>query len=193
MTTIGFKRITAALAACGCLAATNAHALTISDANVVGSVVDGTPSDLASEATYVNFLLGLGLNSTATASNAALGAGGNQAHTHVFVTNPVVDFPSASVTAVGGVQGAVGDNAVPAGYDYVLAKYGNNDVVFHTAGAALTLPLTGSSLFSTGNGLSHYAAFDPTSTTIPTPDGGNTVLLLGAGIATLGLIRRRMS
>ena len=80
---------------------------------------------------------------------------------------------------------------------FFLAKYAGPNagyVLFNTAdwvaANGTTVPANGSTIWSVqGSGLSHYTYFGSTSV----PDGGPSLLLLGAAVAGLGIVRRRMN
>ena len=75
------------------------------------------------------------------------------------------------------------------GYDWVVAKYGQDAEVFYIGD--ITGDVTLSNLTGNQNGLSGYTRYNPGTTTVP--DGGATVALIGAGLTGLGLIRRKLS
>lgn len=146
---------------------------------VVGTIFDGSPADPSDEVGYVNNLLGIiGANATSSISG------------HTYKTG-ATDY---SGTVSNGVQDKYDDtknNIVPAGHDYVLAKYGDNDVVFYLGGNSVTLPLTGENLImnppgNNGLGLSHFTVF----ATVNTPDGGATAALLGLGFLGMAAFRK---
>jgi hypothetical protein len=148
---------------------------------VVGTIVAGSPASPANEVDYVNNLLGIiGANVTSSISG------------HTYKTG-ATDY---SGTVSNGVQDKYDDtknNIVPAGHDYVLAKYGDNDVVFYLGGNSVTLPLNGASLFMNppgraGLGLSHFTVFG--TPTVNTPDGGATAALLGLGFLGMAAFRK---
>jgi hypothetical protein len=98
-----------------------------------------------------------------------------------------------------------GSTSVPAGFDLVLAKYGNGAIVFYLGGNATTLPTSSLEFTFTGNGdngnnFSSWRAYDATPGNpivppegFPTPDGGATMLLLGGGVSALAFLRRKLS
>jgi hypothetical protein len=94
----------------------------------------------------------------------------------------------ASATgAVSGTGTTIDLNALGT-FTYLFAKYdGQNDnsVVWNIAGltGVLTIPADG----PLGYGLSGWILFGPTGTV---PDGGTTVMLLGAALGALGMARR---
>ncbi len=187
---LDIKKLTAGFAVLGCLVAGSASALTIDSPGVVGTIVVGEPASDANEAIWVNYLLSLGATTTSVANL------GNPAANHTFTTG-INDF-NGTVSSASSLKDTTGNNSVPAGYDFVLAKYDGphgGDVVFATGGAAFTLPTAGDDFFTSnlGLGLSHFVAYIDTSKTPPVPDGGSTVLLLGVGLSALALAHRKLS
>jgi hypothetical protein len=76
------------------------------------------------------------------------------------------------------------------GWDYLVLKWGNKDQHYFVG------DVTGDQTFDStvlnpsgrGLGLSGYSLFNPGTTRVP--DGGASLILLGAGLGALGLIRR---
>ena len=92
-----------------------------------------------------------------------------------------------AATAVSGTVISINLNT-PGTFTYLMAKYdGQNDktVVWNISGLTgiLTIPQYG----PTGHGLSGWILFGPTGAV---PDGGTTVMLLGAALGGLGMVRR---
>ena len=76
-------------------------------------------------------------------------------------------------------------------YSYLFAKYdGQNDIsqvwFVGDLSGSVTIPLDG----PLGHGLSGWELFGPGG---QVPDGGSTVLLLGAALSAIGLVRRKLS
>jgi hypothetical protein len=163
----------------------NAHALSISDPNVVGTVEDAVPFGDAERLLYTNTLLGL----DAPAGPVTIPAVGGETYTKVQ------DLGSGSVTSTGSLSGT-GSTTV-SGYEYVLVKYDGPNagaVLFYLGGASFVLPSTSDQLFPNGScgancGISGWTAYNPMSV----PDGGSTVTLLGSVLLGLGMLRRRFS
>lgn len=93
------------------------------------------------------------------------------------------------------------DYTVDAGYEFALAKYdGQNGgyVLFYLGGNATVLPAFSAPLWGTGTqyDISHHTVFNADVTGKPTPfgtvpDGGSTLLMLGAALGGFGFVRRR--
>ena len=79
---------------------------------------------------------------------------------------------------------------VPAGWEYLLAKYDGPSagvVVYFLDGDSFTVPVNEPLYSSTGLALSGYWLFNGTTTV---PDGGTTAALLGLAMVGLGFVRR---
>lgn len=78
------------------------------------------------------------------------------------------------------------------GWDYIVLKWADTDQYYYIG--TTTGNYTFNSTVFNGNdqpqALSHYALFNPVSTSVP--DGGSTALLLGAAMSGLGLVVRRI-
>ena len=152
--------------------------LTFTDTHVVGTISPGAPADPADVATYINFMIGL----------APGGSGTFSGQTITRSTNTFGSLPK--VSAVGSVSGTgttINLNLLGT-FTYLFAKYdGQNDnsVVWKIAGltGVITIPAFGPG----GYGLSGWILFGPTGFV---PDGGTTVMLLGAALGALGMARR---
>ena len=154
------------------------------DSHVVGTVSDGSPANPTAHATFINFLITMGLNTTQTVDfGQPLGI-----QTFYRTTNTFGSLPQASaVGAVSGTGTTINLNTLGT-FTYLFAKYdGQNDdsVVWNISGLTgiLTIPANG----PLGYGLSGWILFGPTGTV---PDGGTTVMLLGAALGALGMARR---
>jgi hypothetical protein len=151
------------------------------DPHVVGTITPGAPADPADVATYINFMIGLAPGGSGTFSGQDI----------TRTTNTFGSLPTASATgAVSGTGTTIDLNALGT-FTYLFAKYdGQNDnsVVWNIAGltGTLTIPADGPN----GYGLSGWILFGPTG---QVPDGGTTVMLLGAALGALGMVRRMMS
>ena len=180
--------------------------ISINDPGVVGLLEGQTANDVTVEAQIANNILSLGESVTVLASVFASPAVGDincnggqndQRPCHYMTgdnaysgtvtggvkqdTNPTVLLPQALLSA------------------YILVKFDGPNagyVLFNTAdwlaAGNTTLPATGDGLANwgaQGSGNSHYTYFG--SRTVP--DGGMSLLLLGAALGGLGILRRRMN
>jgi hypothetical protein len=157
------------------------------DVHVVGTVSPAAPADAVARAQYINFLITLGLNTSATHDF------GQPLGTQNFyrTTNTFGSLPQASATgSVSGTGTTINLNTLGT-FTYLFAKYdGQNDtsVVWNISGLTgiLTIPQNG----PLGYGLSGWILFGPGGTPPGVPDGGTTVMLLGAALGALGMARR---
>ena len=166
--------------ACVLAMAISAQAISINDPGVVGTIRSGEPAGPDDEVAYVNNLLGLGANATATIAG------------HDYATSST-DYNG---TVSGGVQDTTGNLVVPTGYQYVLAKYdgpNGGDVLWYLNGAGITLPADSSPLWlntaEKGYGISHFTVYGETPPSVP--DGGMTLALLGFVLVGAEGMRRR--
>lgn len=165
----------------------NAHAVTnLNFSDAVGTVTPGAPADEAAEASYINFMIALGLGQSGTFDGQTITRSNN-----VFANLPTANATGAvrnnsPVNNNGLVHidlGAVGT------YSYLYAKYdGQNDLtqVWYVGdlGGEITIPFEGPS----GHDMSHYTLFVAGGNGVP--DGGTTVMLLGTALGALGMARR---
>ena len=153
---------------------TNASALTIGDNQELGKVFFGIPSGDDARTAYVNHLIGMALGST----DAALGQTFERSN-NSFGTLP---------TAVFALNGTGTTIDLGSGlYSYLFAKYdgpnyGSEVWYVGNLSGIITIPATGGRY-----GLSGWTLFGPGA---GVPDGGTTVMLLGAALGALGLARR---
>jgi VPDSG-CTERM motif len=154
------------------------------DSHVVGTDSDGSPANPTAHAHFINFLITMGLNTTVTHN-----FGGSEGiQTFYRTTNTFGSLPTASPTgAVSGTGTTINLNTLGT-FTYLFAKYdGQNDdsVIWNISGLTgiLTIPADG----PLGYGLSGWILFGPTGSV---PDGGTTVMLLGAALGALGMARR---
>jgi len=154
------------------------------DTHVVGTVSDASPANATVHATLINFMITM-----ATNTHVDHDFGGNIGIQHFYrTTNTFGSLPQASaVGAVGGTGTTINLNTLGT-FTYLFAKYdGQNDnsVVWNISGLTgiLTIPADG----PLGYGLSGWTLFGPTGAV---PDGGTTVMLLGAALGALGMARR---
>ncbi len=159
-------------------------ALTFNDTHVVGTITPGSPADPADVAPYINFMIGLATGTSGTFHNPP--------HTQ-SITRSTNTFPSLPNALVPGAVSGTGTTInLGAGgvFSYLFAKYdGQNDIsqVWYVGNLSgiLTIPLDG----PLGHGLSGWILFGPGGTP-SVPDGGTTVMLLGAALGALGVARR---
>lgn len=154
------------------------------DSHVVGTVSDASPADAGTHATLINFMITMATNTFVDHN-----FGGNIGIQHFYrTTNTFGSLPTASATgAVSGSGTTINLNTLGT-FTYLFAKYdGQNDVsqVWNISGltGVLTIPAQG----PLGHDLSGWILFGPTGTV---PDGGTTVMLLGAALGGLGMVRR---
>jgi hypothetical protein len=160
-------------------ASADATLLFFPDPNIVGTVSPGAPASDADVADYINFMIALTPGTSGTFS------GQNIARS----TNPFGSLPTATATGAVDGGGTTIDLNTLGTFTYLFAKYdGKNDLsqVWNISGltGVITIPANG----PLGYGLSGWILFNPTG--IPTPDGGTTVMLLGAALGALGMARR---
>ena len=150
------------------------------DTHVVGTISPGAPADPDDVASYINNMIALPLGGSDTF------AGQNITRTtNVFGSLPVIPIPSGGVTGTGTTI----DLNTLGTFTYLFAKYdGQNDnsQVWNISGLTgiITIPADG----PLGYGLSGWILFNQTAP--PVPDGGTTVMLLGAALGALGMARR---
>jgi hypothetical protein len=158
-----------------------AHAVAFDDAFDLGSVTPPEPADPVSETGYVNTLIsfaqGSGLHTVGAFTF-------NRKDTSCG-TCPAAVFNS-KVETDGSFNGEIDLGA--GGFTYLLGKYdgpNGGSEIWNIQGLTgiITIPLTGF-----GYGLSHYSLFGPGGGGVP--DGGATVMLLGAALGALGMARR---
>jgi protein with PEP-CTERM/exosortase system signal len=154
------------------------------DTHVVGTVTPGAPADAADVANYINFMIALSPGGSGT-----FHPGQTDQQTITRTTNLFGSLPQASATgSIGGSGNTINLDAFGT-FTYLFAKYdGQNDVsqVWNISGltGTITIPAFGPN----GYGLSGWILFGPTGP--PVPDGGTTVMLLGAALGGLGMVRR---
>jgi hypothetical protein len=157
----------------------SAITLDLSSADYLGLETPGHPADAASVAGYINELITLSVSTTAT-------VGGNFYSRSANVFSPLD-------TAVPGTDFGMAPTSVTldGSQEYLSAHYGNGEqVIWYVLGLSGTFDVmqTGG---ADGNGLSGVLGFtDGNSTNVP--DGGSTVMLLGAALSGLGLVARRL-
>jgi VPDSG-CTERM motif len=153
----------------------NANALTIGDEHELGFIVAGNVGD-ANRTLFVNHLIGMGLGDTNTFM-------GND------FTRSMNAFPSLP-TAVFDHNGSGTSVNLGAGglYSYLYAKYDGNNAgteVWYVGDLSGVVTIPG---FLGQYALSGWTLFGPGGQGVP--DGGTTVMLLGAALSALGMARR---
>jgi hypothetical protein len=141
----------------------------------------GNPADPSSVRSYVNYMITLSPGASGVFSGMTFFRSNN-----VFANLP---------NATGGVSlGNVTTINLGAGgvYTYLFAKYdGQNDYsqvwYIGNLSGTITIPADG----PLGHGLSDVILFGPGAGT-GVPDGGTTVMLLGAALGALGMVRRKL-
>jgi VPDSG-CTERM motif len=157
--------------------------LTFGDANDLGQVLFGIPSGDANRTAYVNHLIAMAPGTT----NAALGQ-----TFHRSLNNPGPGFPNypTAVFAKNGTGTSVdlGNGTL---YSYLFAKYDGPNAgseVWYVGGLSGVITIPGFGLAGQNYGLSGWTLFGPGVPGVP--DGGTTVMLLGAALGALGMARR---
>ncbi len=156
----------------------NASALTIGDSQELGFVDPGLPASDADRTLFVNSLIGLALNGS---THVIIGPHDN------LITRSNNDFGSLP-TAVFALNGGTTTIDLGTGlYSYLFAKYDGPNYgaeVWYVGNLSgiITIPATGG-----GFDLSGWTLFGPGGRV---PDGGITVMLLGAALGALGIAQR---
>jgi hypothetical protein len=157
-------------------------ALSIGDQHELGMVVHGIPEGDHFITQYVNAMIGLPLGGSTHVINGP--------HDNL-VSRSMNDFgalPGPATLALRGTGTAI-DLGAQGTFSYLFAHYGGPGggtvevwFVGNLAGI-ISIPQIGF-----GHGLSGWALFGPGG--VGVPDGGATVMLLGAALAVLGISRR---
>jgi VPDSG-CTERM motif len=156
--------------------------LAIGDGHGMGQVYPAIAEGDADITQYVNYMIGLSLGGS---GHVIIGPHDN------MVTRSKNNFgllPSPAVLATRGT-GLTIDLRTHDTYDYLFAHYGGPGggfaEVWYVADLSGTTTLPASAL---GHGLSGWALFTGPNGSVP--DSGATVMLLGAALAALGVVRR---
>jgi hypothetical protein len=158
--------------------------LSIGDGHELGQVTPAIPEGDADITQYVNFMIGMSLG---TSGHVIIGPHDN------LVTRSMNDFgplPSPAALALRGTGNMV-DLGTQGTYAYLFAHYGGPGggfaEVWYVAdlSGSIAIPATAGS-----HGLSGWALFSGPNGGVP--DGGATVMLLGAALSALGVVRRLM-
>jgi hypothetical protein len=182
------------VAALGSSLGSNAYALAITDANVVGVIVDAVPFGDALRVVYVNNLLGLVAgeldpnNPTAHRADQYIG-------TERYIKDK--NLGSGAVTYAGSYSGT-GVSTI-SGYEYAFVKYDGPQggaVVFYLNGASFALPSNDQNIFRNASGISSNCApncgISGWTAYNRVPDGGSTAALLGSVLFGMEMLRRRV-
>ena len=181
----------------------SAAALTINDVGVAGVMegqVDAGPGNI-NEATIANEILGMGANQNKLVvipiGVNCIGGQNNQSPCQYFT-----GANNYNGTVANGIQQTTNVTVLTPealASEFILVKFDGPNagyVLFNTAawlGAGNTaLPADGSGILNWGaeaSGTSHYTYFG----TRTVPDGGASVLLLGAALSGVGILRRRLN
>lgn len=165
----------------------------------IGYAQPGAPASEAAVAGYINNLIDLAINGTASIDG--------QDYSRVGSTIDASGFPDAVATGAVKVNTNTENdvlNVNVSGFTYLTAKYdadnpGAGIHVWYVAGLN-TVDIPGKGMYDK-YGLSNYILFNPTTTPPPppppppppVPDGGLTLTLLGAAVAGLAVMRGRFS
>jgi len=180
------KKTLIALGAVGALCMAfvqNANALEFGDARDLGSIEFGIPSGDADRESYVNYLIDM-----ASPSPSTYDAVTGQTYTRTTADPAGGVYPDA-VFASNGNDGASYDVG-SGGYLYLFAKYDGPNAgaeVWYIGGLTGTITIPTDGLPPDSYGLSGVTFFNPGTSV---PDGGSTMMLLGAALAGLGTLRR---
>ena len=173
--------VCAAMLVCSHNASANTALGFFPDTHVVGTITPGAPADPTDVASYINFMIALPLGGSGTCCSGP--------QTVTRTTNVFGSLPTADgTTAVSGTGTTIDLDSLGT-FTYLFAKYdGKNDnsQVWDIAGltGVITIPANG----PLGYGLSGWILFDQIAPGVP--DGGTTVMLLGAALGALGMARR---
>jgi hypothetical protein len=163
----------------------NAKALTFGDANDLGQVLFGIPSGTADRLNYVNHLIDMAPGTSDTFSGQTFNRS---------LANPGPGFPNyPDAVLAGAVNGTgttidLGDGTL---YSYLFAKYDGPNAgseVWYVGGISGVITIPAFGLAGQNYGLSGWTLFGPGVPGVP--DGGTTVMLLGAALGALGMARR---
>jgi len=159
-------------------------ALTIGDTNTLGYVYYGIPSGDADRSTYVNDLVAFYNSGCASGTDC-----GNAHGQDYFMVNGSPHFGAllaGTVAVAAHGTNATGINlGVMGTYTYLFAKYdgpNQGSVVWYVGNLQGLIDIPSE---WNGYGLSGWTLF-----TASVPDGGATVMLLGAALGALGMVRR---
>jgi hypothetical protein len=159
--------------------------LSIGDGHELGTVTPSISQGDAAITQYVNFMIGLPL--------------GGSGHVNIGPHNNLVTrsnnnfgtLPSPAVLALRGTSSMTINLGIAGTYDYLFAHYGGPgggfSEVWFIGDLSGTIMIPGT---ANGHGLSGWALFTAGGQGVP--DGGATVMLLGAALGALGVVRRSL-
>ena len=158
--------------------------LAFDDTHVVGTVTPAAPADPVSRASYINFMIALAPGGSGTFSGQSI-----TRSTNLFANLPQADANIIAQSTPNNPETTI-DLGAGGVYSYLFAKYdGPNDLsqVWYVGDLSgiITIPADG----PLGYGLSGWILFGPGGGN-GVPDGGTTVMLLGAALGALGMARR---
>ncbi|MCE9614643.1 MAG: hypothetical protein K8T26_10235 [Lentisphaerae bacterium] len=166
----------------------NASALLIGDSRELGYIEFGIPAGDADLTSYVNHLIDMSVSTTDTALGQDFTRSAND-----FGTLEDAELVSRTT------YGSVGDAVVTidlgsSGYLYLTAKYDGPNYgteVWYVGGLTglITIPSHAGGTSGSQYGISGTALFNGNTSV---PDGGSTMLMLGAAMSFLGLAVRRI-
>ncbi len=156
----------------------SAVTLTLASTSYLGYEQPGHPADPADVAGYINNLIAMSVNTTQTIGSDFYSRSGNAfANLGQAVFAQSFGLAPASVVLDGSLS-------------YLSAHYGNGaQIIWYVKDLSGTFDImqNGGNL---GNGLSGVSGFTKSNTTVP--DGGTTIMLLGAALSGLGMVARRL-
>ncbi len=162
----------------------NASALTFGDAHDLGQVLFGIPSGDVDRTNYVNHLIDMAPGTSDSFSGQTFNRS---------LANPGPGFPNYP-DAVFGLNGTGTTINLGTGlYSYLFAKYDGPNAgseVWYVGDLAGGIVIPGFGLAGQHYGLSGWTLFGPGGGGGHVPDGGTTVMLLGAALGALGMARR---
>jgi len=162
-----------------------AKALSLTAADLIGTVQPGEPASEAKELDRLNLLITM--YNTGTPTSPYTYTQGSKSWTYTLDVGSNV--PSSLTTANGGLKDEDGSYIITSGYLYLLAKVGDDDVFFYLGGKTGTITSNDiyiPSWITGGTGLSHITLFNPVG--VPEP---SILILLGTGLLGLVGIGRR--
>jgi hypothetical protein len=181
----------ALLAAAAVWASTSASADLVVDwestsSPFIGTITPGTPADPVNELDYLTKLLALdpGKKQTYAIEGVKISPFVHQVEQTYTRSAAEIASGDAIVTSVGYFKDESGGKSIPAGYDFVLAKYGLTSAVWYLGGEPNLLPAN-----VDGKGLSHFIAFNAVPE--PTTLIAGALLLLPFGASTIRMLRNR--